>query len=320
MTEQNLMIPIQKNQLVVGATLFSMSSSETLMIIIPGTGPADRNGNVKEMKANLYKELAFRLVENGFATLRYDKPGVGQSTGDFNKIGLWELVETVLGIVDYFATSVQFAFKSIILLGHSEGTIIATLASERIQIQGLVLIAGAGSTLKSVMVAQNNRVVDEIAQMKGVKGFLLNRIITKEKLIKRQVSLFEKVNQSNEDFFRVSGQVIQAKWLREHLEINDDYIRKQLSVLSMPILVVNGDKDLQIDAEAHIALEKLKNDNLTIKIINEMNHMLKQQSDEVSILKLKQIYKKSEKFPISEELLQLVTQWLFDVENHRGAK
>ena len=221
MTEIDLLIPIQTNQLNVGATLSSLNGSENLIIVIPGTGPVDRDGNVKELQANLYKELTDRLTGNGFATLRYDKPGVGQSTGDFNRIGLWDLVETVLGIVNYFKTSEQYAFKKIILLGHSEGTIIATLASERIQVNGLILIAGAGSALKSVMMGQNNHVIDEIANKKGLSGFLLNRMITKEKLIKKQANLFDKVNQSDEDFFKISGQKIQAKWLREHLKIDD---------------------------------------------------------------------------------------------------
>lgn len=320
MTEINLLIPIQTNQLNVGATLSSLNGSENLIIVIPGTGPVDRDGNVKELQANLYKELTDRLTGNGFATLRYDKPGVGQSTGDFNRIGLWDLVETVLGIVNYFKTSEQYAFKKIILLGHSEGTIIATLASERIQVNGLILIAGAGSALKSVMMGQNNHVIDEIANKKGLSGFLLNRMITKEKLIKKQANLFDKVNQSDEDFFKISGQMIQAKWLREHLKIDDKHVRDQLSALSVPFLIINGDKDLQIDAESLNALEKIKNDNMTMKIIPGMNHLLKQQIDDGSILKLKQIYKKLEKEPVSEALIKVVTRWLFDMERIRGVK
>lgn len=320
MTEINLLIPIQTNQLNVGATLSSLNGSENLIIVIPGTGPVDRDGNVKELQANLYKELTDRLTGNGFATLRYDKPGVGQSTGDFNRIGLWDLVETILGIVNYFKTSEQYAFKKIILLGHSEGTIIATLASERIQVNGLILIAGAGSALKSVMMGQNNHVIDEIANKKGLSGFLLNRMITKEKLIKKQANLFDKVNQSDEDFFKISGQMIQAKWLREHLKIDDKHVRDQLSALSVPFLIINGDKDLQIDAESLNALEKIKNDNMTMKIIPGMNHLLKQQIDDGSILKLKQIYKKLEKEPVSEALIKVVTRWLFDMERIRGVK
>lgn len=320
MTEIDLLIPIQTNQLNVGATLSSLNGSENLIIVIPGTGPVDRDGNVKELQANLYKELTDRLTGNGFATLRYDKPGVGQSTGDFNRIGLWDLVETVLGIVNYFKTSEQYAFKKIILLGHSEGTIIATLASERIQVNGLILIAGAGSALKSVMMGQNNHVIDEIANKKGLSGFLLNRMITKEKLIKKQANLFDKVNQSDEDFFKISGQMIQAKWLREHLKIDDKHVRDQLSALSVPFLIINGDKDLQIDAESLNALEKIKNDNMTMKIIPGMNHLLKQQIDDSSILKLKQIYKKLEKEPVSEALIKVVTRWLFDMERIRGVK
>ena len=90
--------------------------------------------------------------------------------------------------------------------------------------------------------------------------------------------------------------------------------------MSVNFLIINGDKDLQIDAESLNALEKIKNDNMTMKIIPGMNHLLKQQIDDSSILKLKQIYKKLEKEPVSEALIKVVTRWLFDMERIRGVK
>src|ERR1700726_604740 len=51
------------------------------VIIIAGSGPADRNGNEgTAFVTNLYSQLADQLAQQGIASLRYDKRGVGAST------------------------------------------------------------------------------------------------------------------------------------------------------------------------------------------------------------------------------------------------
>src|SRR6058998_1187864 len=50
-------------------------------VIIAGSGPTDRNGNsLMGIRPNSYAQLAWRLVERGIATLRYDKRGDRKST------------------------------------------------------------------------------------------------------------------------------------------------------------------------------------------------------------------------------------------------
>lgn len=318
MLEKELYIPVGDSQMQISATLTYENSLETLVIIIPGTGKVDRDGNVKEMRANLYKELSDKLSLNGFATLRYDKLGVGKSTGDYYSVGLWDLLESIKSIITYFRCSKDYKFKRIVLLGHSEGTILATLLVGKIHVDGLILIAGAGSSLKSVMLAQSNLLSEEVNNKKGIAGALLRSMISKDKIYKKQMQLFDKVSQSNEDFIRVSGQKIQAKWLREHLSIDDAFVNQQLMSINHPFLVINGDKDLQIDNSSLSKLETLNNPNKSIVTIAGMNHMLKYQIEACSILKLKQIYMKMVKLPISDELLIEITKWLNNMENNGG--
>ncbi|MCP8615718.1 serine aminopeptidase domain-containing protein [Salirhabdus salicampi] len=73
------------------------------ILIIPGTGPNDRDGNPKKKKYhfNLYKELSHFLTDKGFVTLRYDKRGIGESGGDPNRAGLWDFVHDATSAVHF---------------------------------------------------------------------------------------------------------------------------------------------------------------------------------------------------------------------------
>src|SRR5690625_5149077 len=52
-------------------------------VIVPGSGPVDRDSNLKRKRLDVTRQLAVALAEAGVASLRYDKRGVGESTGDF---------------------------------------------------------------------------------------------------------------------------------------------------------------------------------------------------------------------------------------------
>lgn len=313
MNQHTILIPTSLNKIVINTLLEFSESSDNLIIIIPGTGPVDQDGNISGFKTNIYKDISKSIHELNISTLRYDKPGVGKSSGNYNQIGLWDLVETVSDIVNYFRKTENYKFKKIILLGHSEGTIIATLVSKRIEVDGLILLGGAGSNLKSIMNVQNIKLYKEISNIKGLMGIILRLLITEDKLKGKQDKLFKKVELSSEDFFKISGQTIQAKWLREHFEVRELTIQNILKEISIPTLIINGDKDVQIDTEVINKLVSLNNPALTISVVKDMNHLLKIQKEKISLIKLKKIYKSLHKESISKELLSHIGEWFINI-------
>ena len=68
----------------LSGTLLELTVREDLCIalIISGSGPTDRDGNNPSLKNNSLKLLAEALAENGIASLRYDKRGVGRSDAE----------------------------------------------------------------------------------------------------------------------------------------------------------------------------------------------------------------------------------------------
>lgn len=313
MIKENMKISVDYGSLVIGATLVrpgNDSKSDILVVIVPGSGPVDRDGNMRGMRANLYKQLADALTKSGFATLRYDKIGVGESTGDFNRAGLYDAVQCICDIIDYFNSNESIAFNRIVLLGHSEGTIIATLSASRSNVDGIILLAGAGTSLKSVMTSQNEALLSEIANKSGLSGVLLRKLVSPEKQRLKQKQLFDKVTQTNDATVRISGRIVQAKWLREHLSLNDKEILNILSSLTCKVLAINGSKDVQSPIEPFYNLKNLALANVRTVMIDDLNHMLKQQKEACSLLALNKIYKKSAYEPISSELVDKIAKWL----------
>src|SRR5690606_2146910 len=60
-------------------TLLTSEASDTVALIIAGSGPTDRNGNNPSMMNNSLKMLAEALADKGISSLRYDKRGIGAS-------------------------------------------------------------------------------------------------------------------------------------------------------------------------------------------------------------------------------------------------
>ena len=117
-------------------------------VILPGSGPTDRDGNSPGgLVASSYRLLAEGLAEQGVATVRIDKRGVGQS-------GPAMIAEQDLTFQTYIDDARAWAAEAarvtgqpcVWLIGHSEGSQIALAAAQdgNPSVCGLVLLAGAG--------------------------------------------------------------------------------------------------------------------------------------------------------------------------------
>jgi alpha-beta hydrolase superfamily lysophospholipase len=60
------------------------------VLLLPGSGPIDRNSDHKRMPLGITAQLAAALDTAGLATFRYDKRGVGESTGRWHTAGFYD--------------------------------------------------------------------------------------------------------------------------------------------------------------------------------------------------------------------------------------
>lgn len=242
---------------LIDGTLLKPTHSKTsnLVIIIAGSGPTDRNGNQNFMKNNSLKKLAESLTQNNIATFRYDKRTVKlikQGKINDSNVLFDDFITDAQTVVDYFVT--QGTYKNIYIAGHSQGSLIGLLVSDK-NVAGFISLAGAGKSIDHVLLEQ----IEKSAPM------------FKEASEKVLASLKEGKTTSNyppalASLFNESLQPFMINWIK----YNPQNI---ISKLNIPCLIINGTKDLQVSVEeAKLLSQSAKNS--TLKIIENMNHVL----------------------------------------------
>lgn len=307
----------QENVLIQGETTIAATittpdqerSSFPTIVLIGGTGGLDRDGNGTSFKSNLYKDLAEWLTIQGFITLRYDKRGIGKSGGNRHSVGLTGLVDDVSAVVRYLKSH-DHVSQDVLLLGHSEGCIVATLAAGRESVSGLILLSGAGIALKTSMQEQAHALLDEVKRTKGIKGKLLRFSLNEKSVVGKQQKLFERVTATDQDTMRIQLMKFPAKWLREHLAHTDVSLRERLVQLNIPTLALTGDRDVQTDVEHLDELAALHVEHIEVQKIKDMDHMLKHFDGEMSILDVKKQYRSQLSEPHHPELQHQLHEWL----------
>ena len=121
-------------------------------LIIAGSGPTDRDGNNQAMKNNSLKMLAVELGKDGISSLRYDKRAIGKS----QKAGLKEVdirfenyIQDAKDWVTYLKNEMKF--KEVIVIGHSEGSLIGMIASRGKNVSKYISLAGAGQSADKII-------------------------------------------------------------------------------------------------------------------------------------------------------------------------
>ena len=96
------------------------------VVLVHGSGPTDRDSTVHGHKPFLV--LADALSRAGYAVLRYDKRGVGQSSGDFRAATTLDFTGDAAAAMRYLRTRSEVDSKRVAIVGHSEGGTIAALS------------------------------------------------------------------------------------------------------------------------------------------------------------------------------------------------
>jgi pimeloyl-ACP methyl ester carboxylesterase len=126
--------------------------AKATVLIIPGSGPTDRDGNnVRGVKAAPYRMLADDLAARGIATVRIDKRGMfgSKAAGDANAVTIGAYVADTGAWIA--AARLATGAKCVWLAGHSEGGLVALASAHQPGICGLVLIAAPGRPLDVII-------------------------------------------------------------------------------------------------------------------------------------------------------------------------
>ena len=273
----------------IDGTLLTLDTEKKipLAIIIGGSGPTDRNGNQNLMQNNSLKKLAEGLIKKDIASYRYDKRVVKQiKTRNIDPNTMFDdFVTDANSVLEYFDKEKKFS--KIFLIGHSQGSLVAMLAAND-SAEGIISLAGAGRPINEIIVSQIAAMDSSlVADTKKTFQALKNGKTTTE------------YPSALGSIFREDVQPFIMNWMRyDPAEI--------IKTLSIPVLIINGTKDLQVStSEAQFLKDASKNANL--EIIKNMNHVLF--IIEGDNLENSKSYNESAR-PIAEELLELISNFI----------
>lgn len=298
----------------LGATVSYMDkdSISPAVVLIMGTGKTDRDGNEKRFTTNLYKDLADFFVGLGCMCIRYDKRGTYQSAGDFQTSGLYDLTDDAISVIRYAKSLPYVDENKVIVCGHSEGAMIATLLSGREDTAGLILLGGAATCMKDALLYQNELAAAEFQKKKGLLGALLRSQTSPEKTNAKVEAMFRKCANAKNDKVFFGGTMLNAKWVREHGSLcSADYVN-MLDSYGKPILAITGTADLSAD---HRMLEALRNTEAAeIFTPLNVNHILREIDDDNSMLTVKKQYIRLAAKPIHAETAQKLREWTIKIK------
>ena len=248
---------------VEGGTIYSTltlpkgKEIQSIALIHAGSGPTDRDGNSPiGGDNNSLKMLAEALGDSGIASVRYDKRGIAASMALIEKED--DLIfEDYINDLNLWVEKLRedSRFNKIYIIGHSEGALIGAQSAADSKVDGFISLAGVGfsayDTLKRQLSTQPKKVTD-----------ITNPIL--EELYNGNT--VDNVPQELYSLFRPSVQPYLISWFKyDPVEV---YKR-----IEAPILILQGDNDVQVTVEDAKELHSAKESKLVI--IEGMNHILK---------------------------------------------
>lgn len=257
------------------------------VVLISGSGPQDRDESLMGHKPFLV--LADHLTRKGIAVLRFDDRGVGKSTGNFGNATSADFATDALASVDYLKTRSEIDSKRIGLVGHSEGGMIGPIAAvQSPDVAFLVLIAGPGIPIPELLRQQAELILraagksdaeidKKVAQQKQVFEVLRNEKDQNALQAKLKAIVASEADKSSATP-DTSIAMMTSPWFRFFLAYAP---ADSLSKIKIPVLAVNGEKDLQVEPKSNLsgiraALTKADNNNFTIVELPGLNHLLQQ--------------------------------------------
>lgn len=255
------------------------------VVLVAGSGPQTRDENVFGHK--LFLVLADALNRAGIAVLRYDKHGIGASTGDYSKATTTDFTKDAEAAVAWLKTRPEIDPAHIGIIGHSEGGLIAPgVAVSDPSVRFIVLMAGPGLPGDQILLMQQVAIARAEGQPETAiaAGAKMNKTVFD--MIKTALSLDDaktKVAARAADLV-AGGQMTQAQadtavamvttpWFYEFIRTDP---RPTLQKVAVPVLALNGALDSQVPAKENLAAisDALKNNtDVTITEMPGLNHL-----------------------------------------------
>ncbi len=266
------------------------------VILITGSGPQDRNEEILGHRPFLV--LADRLTLSGYGVLRMDDRGTGKSEGVFNGATSADFATDIEAAIAFVKTIPYIDTQRIILMGHSEGGMIANMvAAKHPEVYGVISLAGPGVLGSTLLIEQQVLISKAVGaskkELKQIRAFCESfyPLLTLDSMhvVKKnaEVFLIKYAKSINKKELRENGITDRTAWVKMNL---DAYVNPwmlyflnyipifDLKKINCHYLALNGTTDLQVPAKMNLgAITSYCNPSAgkikEIKALDGLNHM-----------------------------------------------
>jgi len=279
----------------------------TAVVLVAGSGRNDRN----ETPMGHFLLLSDYLTRHGYAVLRYDKRGVGESEGDYGAATTYDFADDTKAAMDYLRMRPEINARSIGIIGHSEGALIAPIIAARSkeEVAFIIMMGGVGIKGSELLLLQSSKmaVITGIPEEEFAETSRMNRILYEIAGSTDSDSVVaQKLREANPGIENSNYNGLLMPWFRTFLSLEPDVF---LSKVTCPVLAINGEMDIQCPPQENLAaieqsLKKAGNNSYVVQTIQGVNHLF-QTSDSGSPFEYEQIAE-----IISPNTLELIREWM----------
>ncbi len=274
------------------------------LLFLHGSGPLDRDLRIPgKLTANgkpsyIFKNMAQRLSKEGFISYRFDKRGVTKAVQGgapiidqdiYATADVDQLVIDALSALSVLRNHPNVNPEKILLIGLSEGTILAPLVAKKADISGLILLSAAGQNLKDLLYFQQvQRNIDWAREKIDLNedGYLVQEEVDQFPATNFPLELMDLDKDSRVSLAELKALLVaqhynslelmlkspSKDWYQQHFELTPNY--KTLASFEGPILLMQGEIDAQtplsdallikshLQASGHTALSFISFPNL----------------------------------------------------------
>ncbi|AWS47354.1 alpha/beta hydrolase [Streptosporangium sp. 'caverna'] len=264
------------------------------VLLLHGSGRLDRDANTGRLRMELGPPLAAALAKDGIATLRYDRRGVGATSGDWRATGFADNRRDAAAALRALAVRPDIRADAIGVVGHSEGAVHAMSLGAHPGVAAVVLLAGFARLGEDALRWQAGMIARDLPAL--VRPLLP----ALRALADRQLA---RIKTTSTDVARVVGVPMNARWMRELLSHDP---RPDLANIRVPVLAITGGKDVQVDPADLDEIRRLVPGEVEVHRIPDLTHLLRRDPGRPSARSYPRLLRR----PVDADLLAQVAGWL----------
>jgi pimeloyl-ACP methyl ester carboxylesterase len=270
-------------------------------LLISGSGKTDRDSDVlmplgQKLRGGITRQISDALVAANVSTFRFDKRGIGASSGDYMTAGMTERRADIQAAMGWLAA--RAGGVPLLAVGHSEGTYYAEELAAEDTVAGAVLLSGSARTGAAVLAWQTEQMASRLPRSARV----ILRLMRTD-AIRAQRKNQDRILASTGDVMRIQGTKINARWFRDFAAYDPKPV---LARIRVPVLAITGGQDVQVPPDDIEVMGQLVQGPFEGHVVGDLSHLLRPDPDSVG----PQGYRRAVRQPVSPEVLDLITRWV----------